>query len=223
MDKILIVDDEVTILHLVASYLKAEGYDVYTAQDGMHALRAVKTYKPDLIILDIMLPGMDGLDVLGHIRHDSDAYVILLTARTEEIDKIVGLSVGADDYVTKPFSPRELTARVKAALRRLRKDDEVDSRGEVLSYKQIKIDPNSHQVLVNGKSIELTPLEFNLLAALAQNHGRVLTREILLEKVWGYEFLGNTRVVDVHMGHLRQKLGIPAIKTVRGLGYRLDD
>ncbi len=223
MPRILVVDDEASIVNLLSSYIKAEGYEVYTASDGPSALKAARAFKPDVIILDIMLPGLDGLEVLSRLRRESDVYVILLTARTEEMDKIVGLSVGADDYVTKPFSPRELMARLKAALRRLQS---VPQPGQVLprlAFGHVIIDPASRQVTVDEKPVELTAIEFDLLAALAENRGRVLSREQLLEKVWGYDFYGDTRVVDVHLGHIRQKLGREVIATVRGVGYRFED
>lgn len=222
MPKILIVDDEPSILNLVVSYLKAEKYEVFTATDGLSALKAVKAYQPDVVILDIMLPGLDGLEVLSRLRRESDVYVILLTARTEETDKIVGLSVGADDYVTKPFSPRELVARVKAALRRLQPKDGEGRQG-VLAFRHVVIDRDARTVTVDGKPVDLTALEFDLLVALAENRGRVLTRERLLEKVWGYDYYGDTRVVDVHLGHVRRKLGVDVIATVRGVGYRFED
>jgi two-component system alkaline phosphatase synthesis response regulator PhoP len=223
MPKILVVDDEPSILNLVTSYLKAEGYEVFTASDGPAALKAAKAYKPELIVLDIMLPGLDGLEVLSRLRRESDAYVILLTARTEETDKIVGLSVGADDYMTKPFSPRELTARVKAALRRLQTGAGARSGKGVMTFRQVTIDSDARRVTVEGQLVELTAIEFDLLAALAENRGRVLTREQLLEQVWGYDYFGDTRVVDVHLGHVRQKLGVDVIATVRGVGYRFED
>jgi two-component system alkaline phosphatase synthesis response regulator PhoP len=223
MPKILVVDDEPSILNLVTSYLKAEGYEIYTASDGFAALKAAKAYKPDIIILDLMLPGLDGLEVLSRLRRESDVYVILLTARTEETDKIVGLSVGADDYVTKPFSPRELTARVKAALRRLQAGaGSIAGKGR-LAFRQVSIDLDARQVTVDRKPVDLTAIEFDLLVALAENRSRVLSREQLLEKVWGYDFYGDTRVVDVHLGHVRQKLGREVIATVRGIGYRFED
>jgi len=223
MPKILVVDDEPSILNLVTSYLKAEGYEVFTASDGLAALKAAKAFRPDMIVLDIMLPGLDGLEVLSRLRRESDVYVILLTARTEETDKIIGLSVGADDYVTKPFSPRELTARVKAALRRLQAGAGAGSGKGVLAFQHVIIDADARQVTVDGKPVTLTAIEFDLLLALAENRGRVLTREQLLEKVWGYDYYGDTRVVDVHLGHVRQKLGVNVIATVRGVGYRFED
>jgi two-component system, OmpR family, alkaline phosphatase synthesis response regulator PhoP len=221
--KILVVDDEPSILNLVTSYLKAEGYEVFTASDGLAALKAAKVFKPDLVVLDIMLPGMDGLEVLTHLRRESSVYVILLTARTEETDKIVGLGVGADDYVTKPFSPRELMARIKAALRRQQTEVGSGSAKGMLSFKHVCIDRDSHQAFVNNKLVELTAIEFDLLTSLAENRSRVLTREQLLENVWGYDYFGDTRVVDVHLGHVRQKIGADFIATVRAVGYRFED
>ncbi len=223
MPKILVVDDEASIVKLVSAYLEPEGYEVHTAADGPSGLKAARAYKPDVVLLDVMLPGMDGLELLSRLRRESDAYVILLTARTEETDKIVGLSVGADDYVTKPFSPRELVARIKAALRRLQTGN---SRGEAgpLSFKRVLIDSAAHTVTLDGRLVELTAIEFDLLHALAENRGRVLTRAQLLEKVWGGAYFGEMRVVDVHLGHVRQKLGGgELIATVRGVGYRFED
>lgn len=224
MTKILVVDDEPSITNLVSAYLKPEGYEVFIATDGNAGLKAARAYKPDLVILDVMLPGMDGIELLSRLRRESDVYVIMLTARTEETDKIVGLSVGADDYVTKPFSPRELVARVKAALRRI--ETRASSGGErsVLPFQHIYIDVGARKVSIDGDPIELTTVEFDLLKTLAENHGRVMSREQLLEKVWGGEYFGEIRVVDVHLGHVRQKLGRDdLIATVRGVGYRFED
>jgi two-component system alkaline phosphatase synthesis response regulator PhoP len=224
MTKILVVDDEPSIINLVTAYLKPEGYEVYTASDGNAGLKAARTFKPDLIILDLMLPGIDGIELLSRLRRESDVYVIMLTARTDETDKIVGLSVGADDYVTKPFSPRELVARVKAALRRIKTGTDAGVERSVLSFKHVRIDVGAHTVSVDDSSIDLTAIEFDLLRALAENRGRVLSREQLLEKVWGGEYFGEMRVVDVHLGHVRQKLGNESlIVTVRGVGYRFED
>ena len=222
--KILVIDDEPGILNLVSSYLKAEGYEVLTATDGTSGLKSARTFKPDLIVLDVMLPGMDGIELLSRLRRESDVYVILLTARTEETDKVIGLTVGADDYVTKPFSPRELVARVKAALRRIQAGAGSGGEGGVLSFRHIWIDVDARVVKVDEHPVELTSVEFDLLKALAENRGRVLSREQLLEKVWGGEYFGELRVVDVHLGHVRQKLGNPdLIVTVRGVGYRFED
>ena len=224
MAKILVIDDEPSIVNLVTAYLKPEGYEVFTAMDGLSGLKAARSFKPDLIILDIMLPGIDGIELLSRLRRESGVYVILLTAKTEETDKIVGLSVGADDYVTKPFSPRELTARVKAALRRIQAGVASDSEASVYSFRHLRMDVGARLVTVNENPIELTAIEFDLLRALIEHRGRVLSREQLLEKVWGGEYFGEQRVVDVHLGHVRQKLGRDdLIVTVRGVGYRFDD
>jgi two-component system alkaline phosphatase synthesis response regulator PhoP len=224
MAKILVIDDEPSIVNLVTAYLKPEGYEVYTAADGNTGLKAARAYKPDLIVLDLMLPGKDGFEVLSQLRRESDVYVILLTAKTEETDKIVGLSVGADDYVTKPFSPRELVARIRAALRRLQPGAAKGSENMVIAFRHVRIDPLARQVSVDERPVELTAVEFDLLKTLAENRGRVLTREQLLENVWGGAYFGEIRVVDVHLGHIRQKLGSDEfIATVRGVGYRFED
>lgn len=224
MAKILVIDDEPSIVNLVTAYLKPEGYEVYTAADGIAGLKAARAYKPDVIVLDLMLPGKDGYEVLAQLRRESNVYVILLTAKTEETDKIVGLSVGADDYVTKPFSPRELVARIKSALRRLQPRPGAGSGNAVIAFRHVRIDPDARQVSVDERAIELTAVEFDLLKALAENRGRVLNREQLLESVWGGTYFGEMRVVDVHLGHIRKKLGSDKfIVTVRGVGYRFED
>jgi two-component system alkaline phosphatase synthesis response regulator PhoP len=224
MTKILVVDDEPSITNLVSAYLKPEGYEVFVASDGNAGLKAARVFKPDLVILDVMLPGIDGVELLSRLRRESDVYVIMLTAKTEETDKIVGLSVGADDYVTKPFSPRELVARVKAALRRIETGAGLGGESSVLSFQHIRMDVDARKVSVDDNPIELTTVEFDLLKALAENRGRVLSREQLLEKVWGGDYFGEIRVVDVHLGHVRQKLGRnDLIATVRGVGYRFED
>jgi two-component system alkaline phosphatase synthesis response regulator PhoP len=224
MSKILVIDDEPSIINLVTAYLKPEGYEVYTAADGNTGFKAARAYKPDLIILDQMLPGMDGIELLSRLRRESDVYVIMLTARADETDKIVGLSVGADDYVTKPFSPRELVARVKAALRRIKTGTVASRERSVLSFRHVSIDMGAHTVSMDNVPVELTSIEFDLLCALAENRGRVLSREQLLEKIWSTEYFGEIRVVDVHLGHVRRKLGNESlIATVRGVGYRFED
>ncbi len=224
MTKILVIDDEPSITKLVSAYLEPEGYEVYTAADGNTGLKAARAFKPDLIILDLMLPGIDGIELLSRLRRESQVYVILLTAKTEETDKIVGLSVGADDYVTKPFSPRELTARVKAALRRIQTGSGLGSETSILSFRHLRLDVGARTVSVDDKTIELTTIEFDLLKVLAENRGRVVTREQLLEKVWGGEYFGEMRVVDVHLGHVRQKIGRDdLVVTIRGIGYRFED
>lgn len=226
--KILIIDDEASILNLVTAYLRPEGYEIQTAMDGHAGLQVADTFKPDLIVLDIMLPGMDGLELLSRLRRESDVYVILLTAKNEETDKIIGLSVGADDYVSKPFSPRELVARIKAALRRLhsgdpREGDPREGRDQMMRFQHLRIDPAGRRVWVDEREVELTSTEFDLLKTLAAHRGMVLSREQLLEQVWGQDFFGEIRVVDVHLGHIRQKLGPDhGIKTVRGVGYRFE-
>ncbi|HAE58148.1 MAG TPA: DNA-binding response regulator [Anaerolineae bacterium] len=222
MSKILVIDDEPGIVKLISAYLKPEGYEVLTASDGESGLKTARAFKPDLILLDIMLPGLDGIELLARLRRESDVYVILLTARTEETDKVVGLTIGADDYVTKPFSPRELVARIKSALRRIKTS--ASPLDDILSFEHVRLDTGARTVSVDNQPVELTAIEFDLLRAIAENRGRVLTREQLLEKVWGGSYFGEMRVVDVHLGHVRQKLGREGlITTVRGVGYRFED
>lgn len=219
--KILVIDDEPAILKVVTAYLKSEGYEYYTAADGHSGLKAARAYRPDLVILDIMLPGMDGIELLTQLRRESQAYVIMLTARAEETDKIIGLSIGADDYLTKPFSPRELMARIKAALRRMQNVGEPKEK-RVLVFAHLRIDPAARKVFVDEKAVELTSMEFDLLYLLAATPGIVFSREQLLEKIWGSEYFGDLRVVDVHISHLRSKLGSRFISTARGVGYRFE-
>lgn len=226
MATILIIDDEESILNIVDAYLKADGNTVYAARDGAAGLAAFQRYQPDLVILDIMLPEMDGLQVLQNIRRSSDVYVILLTAKSEEFDRVMGLTVGADDYLTKPFSPRELAARVKAMLRRGR--GAAQDERQIYTFQHLRIDTQRFEVWRDEELIELTALEFKLLSVLATYAGMVLSREQLLERVWGYDFYGEDRVVDVHIGHIRQKLEPDPsdpqfIVTVRGVGYKFAD
>jgi len=222
--KILIIDDETSIHNVLSAYLKAEGYEFQSAFDGPTGLAAARSFKPDIIVLDVMLPGMDGIELLANLRRESNVYVIMLTARSEETDKIVGLSVGADDYLTKPFSPRELVARIKAALRRLQNPAGNTGEAAILNFAHLRIDVAARRVWVEDNLIDLTSVEFDLLLALAQHQSMVLSREQLLEKIWGYDYFGDTRVVDVHIGHVRQKLGNEAmIETIRGVGYRFED
>ena len=222
--KILIIDDESSIHTVLSAYLKAEGYEFQSAYDGPTGLAAARSFKPDIIVLDVMLPGMDGIELLANLRRESNVYVIMLTARSEETDKIVGLSVGADDYLTKPFSPRELVARIKAALRRLQNPSGNTGEAAVLNFAHLRIDVPARRVWVGENLIDLTSVEFDLLLALAQHQSMVLSREQLLEKIWGYDYFGDTRVVDVHIGHVRQKLGNESmIETIRGVGYRFED
>ncbi|PKO05331.1 MAG: DNA-binding response regulator [Chloroflexi bacterium HGW-Chloroflexi-3] len=218
--KILIVDDEPGIRNLISAYLSKEGFELLEAGDGLTAVKISQSFKPDLVILDLMLPGMDGLEVLQKIRQYSDPYIILLTAKTEETDKVIGLTLGGDDYVTKPFSLRELTARVKSALRRLQ--TKPDRQSEFIS-EHIRLNPTSRQIWVDGQLMDLTQVEFDILHTFLLHHHQVLSREQLLEHVWGYEFYGETRTVDVHVGHIRKKLGDRFISTIRGVGYRFDD
>ena len=223
MRRVLVVDDEAHIRTVLRGYLEADGFDVAEAADGEDALAALRDKPSDLVLLDVMLPGIDGLEVLRRLRSFSDAYVILVTARAEEVDKLVGLGVGADDYVTKPFSPREVTARVKAVLRR---DRGVRPDGDApLRFDGLTIDTVGREIEANGVPVTLSSLEFDLLAALAAAPGRVFSRAQLLERVWGYDFYGDERVVDVHIRSLRARLGDPAgdphlIATVRGAGYK---
>jgi DNA-binding response OmpR family regulator len=222
--KILVVDDEAPILELVRGYLEREGFEVETATDGLAAVDAVRASAPDVVVLDVMLPGLDGIEVCRRIRTFSDAYVLMLTARGEEIDRIVGLTVGADDYLVKPFSPRELVARVRALLRRPR-GAAVERAPTPIGF---EIDESRRVVRVDGTPVALTALEFELLAVLARDPGIVIGRQALLDRVWGPEFVADDHLVDVHIANLRRKLGDDPtrprfIETVRGVGYRLSE
>ena len=224
---ILVVDDEQRLRDLVRGYLEHEGFDVLAAADGFAALDLARQHAPDVVVLDLMLPGLDGLEVCRRLRTFSDAYVIMLTAKAEEIDRIVGLEVGADDYLTKPFSPRELIARVRAMLRRPRpgRADVPPDVAPPQRFGSLLIDHARHEVTLGGTVVPLTALEFALLTTLAAHPGRVFTRDQLLERVWGQDYFGDDHVVDVHIANLRKKLGDdPAapdyIETVRGAGYR---
>ena len=226
--KILVVDDEPKIVDMVRKFLESEGFAVRAAYDGLVGLELARAEAPDLVILDVMLPGLDGLEVLRRLRAQSDVPVIMLTARSEEIDRLLGLGLGADDYVTKPFSPREVVARVKAVLRRTRPigpaaTDPGDT--DVLHFDSVSVDTGRREVRVGGIPAVLTALEFDLLVALAESPGRVFSRAQLLEKVWGYDFFGDERVVDVHIRGMRKALGDDAtaprlIGTVRSVGYK---
>lgn len=227
--KILVVDDETYIVELVKFNLEKEGFQVIVAYDGLSAMEQVKSEAPDLIILDIMLPNMDGLDVCQALKQDNSFNsipIIMLTARAEEIDTVLGLELGADDYIKKPFSPRELVARVKARLRAIKILEAEQAVGtRVYVFKNLLVVPDQHEAFLGDVKLELTPKEFELLKIMATHQGKVFNREVLLEKVWGYEFSGDTRTVDVHIRHLRQKLdddpNFPEyIETVRGVGYR---
>ena len=225
----LVVDDEVALADVVASYLKREHFDVSVAHDGDSALGVVREVDPDVVILDIGLPGVDGVEVCRQLRAFSDAYVVMLTARDTEVDTIVGLSVGADDYVTKPFSPRELVARVRAMLRRPRRAaesgaDPTDEMTPPRTFGSLRISVDSREVYVDDVPVMLTRTEFDVLEALSSRPRAVLTRRQLLESVWGDSWVGNDNIIDVHIGHLRRKLGDnPAdarfVTTVRGVGY----
>ncbi len=222
--KVLIVDDETSVLKTIRAYLEQEGFTVATAVESLTALDLARTFQPDLIILDVMLPSMDGFSVLREIRRESEVYILMLTARAGEVDRVVGLELGADDYLTKPFSPRELVARVKAILRRGRNQNERDPE---LAFSQLRIDPVARRIWKNDNEIELTPTEYDLLYTLARHHKRVLSRQQLIEYVWGYDYFGDDRVIDVHIRRLRIKIEDspqePAyIVTVRGAGYRFD-
>jgi len=220
--KILVVDDEKNIVELIKYNLEKEGYDVIACYDGFEAVNLARNEKPDLMILDIMLPGQGGLEVCRILRKETKIPIIMATARGEEIDKILGLELGADDYITKPFSPRELVARVKAVLRRsVSKTEEQDE----LVFDELRINLLRYEVKMGQKPIELKPKEFDLLRILATNPGKVFTRDFLLEQLWGYDYLGDTRTVDVHMRRLRQKIEADAanpkfLKTVHGIGYK---
>jgi DNA-binding response OmpR family regulator len=227
----LVVDDEAPLADVVASYLKRESFEVHLAHDGRGALTLAREVDPDVVILDIGLPGVDGIEVCRQLRVFSDAYVIMLTARDTEVDTIVGLSVGADDYITKPFSPRELVARARAVLRRPRRAPAHGSEpGQELTpprlFGALRINVDSREVHVGDTPIMLTRTEFDVLAALSSRPGTVLRRRQLLESVWGDSWVGSDNIVDVHIGHLRRKLGddpsLPRyVTTVRGVGYRM--
>ena len=225
--KILVVDDEEHILELIRYNLDAAGYDVIEASDGDDAVKNAINEVPDLILLDLMLPGKDGYDVCRDLRSNGKTKavpIIMLTAQSEEIDKILGLELGADDYITKPFSVRELMARVKAVLRRYTKSDESS---EKFVFGDIEADFENHSVICAGEKIELTLKEFELLEVLVKNRGKILTREMLLDKIWGYEYIGESRTVDVHIRYLRKKVekddkNPKFIETIRGVGYRFN-
>jgi DNA-binding response OmpR family regulator len=220
MKTILVVDDAPNIVELLRMYLEGAGYATVVATDGPTAVELHRKHRPDLVILDVMLPGMDGFEVCRAIRREADTPVLMLTARTDDVDAIVGLELGADDYVTKPFNPRALVARVKAILRRT---DGTVRLGRPIEVGSLRIEPRRREVFVGERGVELRAREFDLLAALARDPGVVLSREALLEDVWGTDFAGETRTVDVHVSELRKKLGPdgPTIESVRGIGYRL--
>jgi DNA-binding response OmpR family regulator len=234
-EKILVVDDEVSLQETLAYNLKKQGYEVQTTGDGAEVLDLARETKPDLIILDVMLPGLDGFEICRILRREMSTPVLMLTARDDEIDRVVGLEVGADDYMAKPFSMRELIARVKAMLRRVRMiRDEVDQnnndakpKAEILEFGNLRIDMTRREITVDGEVVAFKPKEYELLTFFAQHQGQVLSREFILERVWGWDFIGDSRTVDVHVRWLREKIEeAPAnprrIITVRGAGYRFE-
>jgi two-component system OmpR family response regulator len=226
--KILVVEDDVNLLATLKYNLQRESYDVVSATDGAQALEVARREKPDLIVLDLMPPELSGYEVCRILRKETAIPILMLTAKTEEVDKVVGLEIGADDYVSKPFSMRELLARIKALLRRgeMKKPQSVDDK-QPIEIDDLKIDIARHQVFLGGLTLELTPKEFDLLTFLARNKGYIFSREQLLNKVWGYDYAGDTRTVDVHVRWLRQKIEREPSKpkllvTVRGAGYKLE-
>jgi DNA-binding response OmpR family regulator len=233
-DKILVVEDEISLQETLVYNLKHQGYEVDAVGDGLAALEAARRIHPDLILLDVMLPGMDGFEVCRILRQEMNTPVLIVTARDDEIDRVVGLEIGADDYITKPFSMRELLARVKARLRLVRLIREeigavaaAPSANQILTFTNLVLDLTRREVRLDDKPIPLKPKEYELLVFLAQHTGQVLSREFILEKVWGWEYMGDSRTVDVHVRWLREKIEPdPAapqrILTVRGAGYRFD-
>jgi DNA-binding response OmpR family regulator len=223
--RVLVVDDEPPIVELVRGYLVREGMEVITATDGPGAIAAVRDHAPDVVVLDVMLPGLDGIEVCRQLRTFSNVYVIMLTARGEEIDRVVGLSIGADDYLVKPFSPRELLARIKALLRRPRGNEEPAATRRIGA---LSVDPARRKASVGDRDVRLTATEFDLLATLARDPGVVVPRQSLLDQVWGTDYFGDDHVLDVHVAKLRRKLagdaaGHELIETVRGIGFRLKE
>ncbi|AYV67435.1 MULTISPECIES: response regulator transcription factor [Niallia] len=233
--KVLVVDDEQSIVTLLKYNLQQAGYDVLTAMDGEEGLNLALTANPDVILLDLMLPKKDGMDVCKELRQQKVLTpILMLTAKDDEFDKVLGLELGADDYMTKPFSPREVIARIKAVLRRIQMQvpaasDEVDEEeDDGIKIGELRVLPNYYEAYFKGELLELTPKEFELLLYLVKNKGRVLTRDQLLSAVWNYDFVGDTRIVDVHISHLREKIEENTkkpiyIKTIRGLGYKLEE
>jgi DNA-binding response OmpR family regulator len=227
--KILVVDDEVDIVDFIGDYLTGEGYEVIKAYDGVEALNKMRQNLPDLVVLDIMLPGLDGFEVCKQIRADSTIPILMVTAKDTDVDKIVGLEIGADDYIPKPFNPRELVARVKAILRRTyRQDYQPHSQTVILEYKDLSIDTQRRRVTIENRLLELTVKEFDLLLFLMQNPGHVYSRDHLLDSVWGQDSFVGARTVDVHIRRLREQIETDAsqpqyIKTVWGVGYKFTD
>ncbi len=218
---VLVVEDEASIASFVSLYLKNAGYEVRTAANGAEALASAAAAKPSLIVLDLMLPDIDGIEICRRLRQKSDVPILMLTARDEDVDKIIGLEVGADDYMTKPFNPRELVARVKSILRRTT-PDRSGRETEAIQHGDLHVDAGRREARVSGEEVQLAPKEFDLLWELLDHRGLVLTRDQLLERVWGYTFAGDTRTVDVHVRQLRRKLGEASpIVTVWGVGYKV--
>lgn len=225
--KILIVEDDQVLLDVLKYNITKEGYNVVAATDGIQALEVARGSKPDLILLDIMLPKMSGFDVCRILRKETTTPILMLTAKDEEVDKIVGLEIGADDYMTKPFSMRELLARIRAMLRRAEMIKPKPVEEAVLRISDLEVDLARHQATLSGTKLDLTPKEFDLLVFLARNRGLVFSREQLLERVWGYDYAGDTRTVDVHIRWLREKIEVNPAKpkrlvTIRGVGYKLE-
>jgi two-component system response regulator ResD len=228
MSHVLIVDDEEHIVELVKLFLSREGFETREAFDGPSALELFHAEAPDLVILDLMLPGLPGTEVCKEIRKVSDVPILMLTAKDDIVDKVVGFEIGADDYLTKPFQPKELVARVKALQRRARRPAAAEEDKGVLRFSSLSIDPARREVVARGNPVELRPKEFDLLLALARAPGQVFSREQLLNKVWGYDFEGFSRTVDVHVQHVREKVGAAGgnaglIATVWGVGYKFED
>ena len=222
--RVLVVEDEPDLASVVAAYLRGEGFDVHLASTGPEAVQRARDVAPALIVLDIMLPGFDGLEVCRRVRAFSDCYIIMLTARDDEVDKVVGLSVGADDYLVKPFSPRELTARIRAMLRRPRSLNDLEAAGPTRTFRRLRLDPDARRVWIDDVELDLTRTEFDLLETLSAHPKRAFSRRQLIDAVWGSEWYGDEHIVDVHIGHLRRKLDDDAaapvyIRTVRGVGY----
>ena len=223
--KILVVEDEMSIQTIVRTYLESAGFAVTLVDNGPEALTQAQLLQPDLIVLDLNLPGMDGMEVAARLREESEVYILMLSARGEEADRVAGLRIGADDFMTKPFSPRELVARVEAVLRRRR--ETAVSHTTTYTFQHLSINPDSHEAIAAEQALDLTATEFQVLLELAKNAGRVLTRDQLLGLVWGSDYYGNDRVVDVYVGQVRRKLqdatGQLLIETVRGIGYKFVD
>jgi DNA-binding response OmpR family regulator len=223
VSNILVVEDESSIASFVSLYLKNAGYEVRTAATGEDALRQAEAEAPSLVVLDLMLPDIDGIEVCKRLRQHSDVPILMLTARDEDVDKIIGLEVGADDYLTKPFNPRELVARIKSVLRRTASERR-DLHTEVIEHGDLRVDAGRREARVAGTEVQLAPKEFDLLWELLDHRGLVLTRDQLLERVWGYTFAGDTRTVDVHVRQLRRKLGDASpVVTVWGVGYKVSN